>query len=194
MPFLSPLLVGNSNDTRQAMGIILPFSLGRIFSYSSIAVIAYLSSSLVKQVFDNNGLFSVILGVSTASMGIFLLYKSFTSPVSCGHTAPLLKKQKLNTIGFFAIGATMSVNPCAPIMTLLAVAVNSSTVYNAAALGLFFGMGAVIFSIIFYGLIVSKVIRGLMAQASSYKIYIERLAAVLLILVGVLVLNGVLIL
>lgn len=194
MPFLSPLLISNSNDTKQALGIILPFSLGRIFSYTLLAIIAYLSSFWVKQILDDNSLFSIILGVSTISMGLFLFYKSFKAVSSCGHTTPLIKKPKLNKLGFFTIGATMSVNPCAPIMALLAVAVNSSTVYNAAALGVSFGVGAVIFSIIFYGFIVSKVIKGLMVQFSSYKVWIERFAALLLIMVGVLVLNGVLIL
>lgn len=194
MPFLSPLLISNSNDTKQALGIILPFSLGRIFSYTLLAIIAYLSSFWVKQVLDDNSLFSIILGVSTISIGLFLFYKSFKTANSCGHTTPLVKKQKLNKLSFFTIGATMSVNPCAPIMALLAVAVNSSTIYNAAALGLFFGAGAVIFSILFYGFIVSKMIKGLMVQFSSYKIWIERFAALLLIIVGVLVLNGVLIL
>ena len=194
MPFLSPLLVGNSNNTKQALGIIIPFSLGRIFSYTLIAMVSYLSSSLVKQILDDNSLFSVILGISTISMGVYLLYKSLTSPISCGNTIPLLKKPKLNKIGFFIIGATMSINPCAPIMALIGIAVNSSTIYSAASLGLFFGMGAVIFSIIFYGFIVSTMIKGLMAQFSSYKLHIERIAALLLVIVGVLVLNGVLIL
>ncbi len=194
MPFLSPLLISNSNDTKQALGIILPFSLGRIFSYTLISIIAYLSSFWIKQVLDDNSLFSIILGISTISMGLFLFYKSFKLQSSCGHTTPLIKKPKLNKIGFFAIGATMSVNPCAPIMALIGVAVNSSTVYNAVALGLFFGVGAVIFSIIFYGFIVSTMIKGFMAQFSSYKLHIERLAAILLIIVGILVLNGVLVL
>ena len=194
MPFLSPLLVSNSNNTKQAMGIILPFSLGRILSYTIIAIIAYISSFWVKQILDDNSLFTIILGISTISVGIFLIYKSFKAPISCGQSTSIVKKPKLNKIGFFTIGATMSVNPCAPIMALLAVAVNSSNIYNAAALGLFFGIGAVIFSIIFYGFILSKVIKGLMVQFSSYKLFIERLAAVLLILVGLLVLNGILIL
>ncbi|WP_415398234.1 sulfite exporter TauE/SafE family protein [Sulfurimonas sp. CS5] len=194
MPFLSPLLVSNSTNTKQALGIILPFSLGRIFSYTLIAIVAYLSSVWVKQMLNDNQVFSVILGVSTISMGIYLLYKSFKPTGSCGHSAPLIKKPKLNKLGFFTIGATMSINPCAPIMALLAVAANSSSIYNSIGLGLFFGLGAVIFSIIFYGFILSKLIKGLMMQFSSYKLIIERIAALLLVTVGILVLNGVLIL
>ena len=194
MPFLSPLLVSNSNSTKKALGIILPFSLGRIFSYTFLAVIAYLSSAWVKQILDNNTLFSIILGVSTISMGIYLLYKSYNPSKSCSQPTPLVKKQKLNKIGFFTIGATMSINPCAPILALLAVAVNSSNLFNAIGSGIFFGLGAVIFSIIFYGFIVSKLIKGLMVEFSSYKLLIERVAALLLMIVGVLVLNGILIL
>jgi sulfite exporter TauE/SafE len=194
MPFLSPLLVGNSNDTKQALGVILPFSLGRIFSYTILAMVAYLSSFWVKQMLDDNRLFGMILGISTIAMGLFLFYKSLKSVSACGHAAPMVKKPKLNRLGFFAIGATMSVNPCVPIMALLAVAVNSSTLYGAAFSGLFFGIGAVLFSILFYGFIVSKVIKGLMFQFSAYKIWIERFASLLLIVVGILVLNGVIIL
>jgi sulfite exporter TauE/SafE len=194
MPFLSPILISNSNNTKQSLGIIIPFSLGRIFSYTIIAIVAYLSSAWVKQMLNDNHIFSIILGISTISMGIYLLYKSFHSDNSCGHTTPLIKKPKLNKLGFFIVGATMSINPCAPIMALLAVAANSSSIYNSIGLGLFFGVGAVIFSIIFYGFILSKVVKGLMVQFSSYKLIIEKIAALLLVTVGILVLNGVLVL
>ncbi len=194
MPFLSPLLVSNSSNTKQALEIILPFSLGRIFSYTLIAIVAYLSSAWVKQMLDDNQIFSLILGLSTILMGIYLFYKSYNPNATCSHSTPLIKQPKLNKFGFFTIGATMSVNPCAPIMALLAVAANSSSIYNSIGLGLFFGLGAVIFSIIFYGFILSKLIRGLMVQFSFYKLVIERIAALLLVTVGVLVLNGVLVL
>ncbi|DAB28409.1 MAG: hypothetical protein A2513_04215 [Sulfurimonas sp. RIFOXYD12_FULL_33_39] len=192
MPFLTPLLVNNSNGTKEALHVILPFSLGRIVSYTFLAVVAYLSSSWVKQILDDNSLFGLILGTSTVGMGLFLLYKSFKPTYSCGHATPIIKKPKLNKFGFFTIGATMSINPCAPIMALLGVAANSSNIYNTIGLGLFFGLGAVMFSILFYGFIVSKFIKGMMIQFSSYKLHIERVAALLLIAVGLLVFNGIL--
>lgn len=194
MPFLSPILVSHSNNTREALGIIVPFSLGRIFSYILIAIVAFLSSALVKKMLDDNHFFNLVLGMSTIFMGAYLLYKSFNSLKACARTTPLIKNTRLNALGLFAIGATMSLNPCAPIMTLLAVAANSSNVYSSIGFGLFFGIGAVIFSILFYGFIVSKVIKGLIAQFSSYKLVIERIAALLLMIVGASILNGILIL
>lgn len=194
MPFLSPLLVGNSSSTREALLIILPFNMGRIFSYTSIAIVAYLSSVWVKEMLHDNQIFSTILGLSTITMGCFMLYKSFKMQHSCSASKPLVQKSNLNKFGFFTIGATMSINPCAPIMTLLAVAANSSSIYNSIGFGIFFGLGAVLFSTIFYGFIVSTFIKGLLLQFSRYKAIIEKTAALLLIIVGLFVLNGMVIL
>ena len=194
MPFLSPLLVGNSSSTREALLIILPFSMGRIFSYTLVSIFAYLSSVWVKEMLDNNQVFSIILGLSTIIIGCHMLYKSFKAQHPCSMSKPLVQKSNLNKFGFFTIGATMSINPCAPVMTLLAVAANSSSIYSSIGFGLFFGLGAVLFSIIFYGFIVSTFIKGLLLQFSCYKAIIEKIAAILLIIVGLFVLNGMIIL
>lgn len=194
MPFLSPLLVSNSSNTKEALLVILPFNMGRIFSYTSIAIVAYLSSVWVKEMLNDNRIFNIVLGLSTITMGCYMLYKSFKMQHSCSASKPLVKKPNLNKFGFFTIGATMSVNPCAPIMTLLAVAANSSSIYNSIGFGLFFGLGAVFFSTIFYGFIVSTFIKGLLLQFARYKATIEKTAALLLIIVGLFVLNDMLIL
>ena len=190
MPLLSPLLINNSNNTKESLNIILPFSLGRVFSYTIIAMIAYISSMSLKQILNNNELSSMILGISTISIGVYLFLKTFKTNISCNSHATLVKKLTLNKLGFFTIGATMSINPCAPIMALVGVAVNSNSIYESIALGLFFGFGAVLFSILFYGFILSTLIRGLLREFSSYKKLVEQIAAILLIIVGILVLNG----
>ena len=194
MPFLSPLLISNSNSIRQSLRIILPFSIGRIISYIILAIFAYMSSTLVKEALNDNRIFTMILGTSTTSMGLFLFYQSLKSNTNCKPTVPFIKKSNVSKIGIFLIGITISINPCAPIMMLLAVSVNSTNIANAIGLGLSFGLGAIFFSIVFYGFIVSKVIKGLMVQFSSYKVWVERFAALLLIIVGALVLNGSLVL
>lgn len=190
MPLVSPLLISNSSNTKEALGVILPFSIGRIFSYTLLAIIAYLSSAWVKEMLNNNQLFNIVLGYTTVIMGIYMFYKSFYQENKCASSMPIVKKSHLSKFGFFTIGATMAVNPCAPILALLAVAANSSSLSNSIGFGLFFGLGAVLFSIIFYAFIVSTLIKGLMLQFSHYKKIIERLAALLLISVGVAVVSG----
>ncbi len=53
MPFLTPLLFSGSNSTKEALGVILPFSFGRVFSYTILSIIAYLSSFWLKKVLDD---------------------------------------------------------------------------------------------------------------------------------------------
>ncbi|MFK5881251.1 MAG: sulfite exporter TauE/SafE family protein [Sulfurospirillum sp.] len=188
MPFLTPLLISNSNSTKEALGVILPFSFGRVFSYTILAVIAYLSSSWVKKILDDTLVSNTLLGTVTMIMGAYLFYKSFANKDSC--VTPFnAKKKKTNKIGFFTIGAMMSLNPCAPILTLLAVAMNSNAIYDAVGVGIFFGIGAVLFSILFYGFIFSKFIRGVLVQFAKYKLWVERFTALFLVVLGLSILN-----
>ncbi len=189
MPFLTPLLISNSNSTKEALGVILPFSFGRVFSYTILSVIAYLSSFWVKKVLDDTLISNALLGGATVIMGVFILYKSFTTPASCPTQKFSKVKAKTSKIGFFTIGASMSLNPCAPILALLAVAVNSKAIYDAIGVGIFFGIGAVAFSILFYGFIFSKIIRGVLVQFASYKLLLERLTALFLVVLGLITLS-----
>lgn len=189
MPFLTPLLISNSNSTKEAMGVILPFSFGRVFSYTFLAVIAYLSSFWVKKILDDNVITDTFLGATTVIMGIYLFYRSFVSLNSCSSNLHKIKNTKTSKIGFFTIGATMSLNPCAPILALLAVAINSKALHDAIGIGIFFGIGAVLFSIFFYGFIFSKFIRGILVQFVAYKPWIERFTAAFLVVLGLTILN-----
>ncbi|MCF6172907.1 MAG: sulfite exporter TauE/SafE family protein [Campylobacteraceae bacterium] len=187
MPFLTPLLISNSNSTKEALGVILPFSFGRVFSYTILSTIAYLSSFWVKRILDDTVVSNTLLGSATIIMGIFILYKSFTVVKSC--SAQRFSTKKTNKIGFFTLGATISLNPCAPVLALLAVAVNSKAIYNAIGIGIFFGAGAVLFSILFYGFVFSKIIRGVLVQFSMYKLWVERLTALFLVVLGITILD-----
>jgi sulfite exporter TauE/SafE len=189
MPFLTPLLISNSNSTKEALGVILPFSFGRVFSYTILSVIAYLSSFWVKKVLNDTAVSNTLLGSATIIMGIYILYKSFSTTTSCSTQKFSRRDTKANRIGFFTMGASMSLNPCAPILALLAVAVNSKAIYEAVGVGLFFGVGAVLFSILFYGFVFSKIIRGVLAQFATYKLWVERLTALFLVILGITILN-----
>ena len=188
MPFLTPLLFGNSNSTKEALGVIIPFSFGRVFSYTLLALVAYLSSFWVKTILNDTQVSNTILGVVTIGMGCFIFYKSFKNSHTCKTKKAFLKDK--NRWGFFAIGATMAINPCAPILALVGVAINNKTVLSSIFSGLSFGLGAVLFSILFYGLIFSKIIRGVMSQFALYKLWIERVMALFLVVLGVEVIMG----
>lgn len=187
MPFLTPLLFSSSNSTKEALWVILPFSFGRVFSYTILSIIAYLSSFWLKKVLDDTTVSNFLLGFTTIFMGFYIFYKSYSKNDSCKSKKGFFKDS--NRLGFFTMGATMSLNPCAPIMALLGFSINAAALHVAIFEGLFFGLGAVIFSILFYGFVFSKLVRGLLSQFLPYKVWIERVSAIFLIILGIAVFN-----
>lgn len=184
LPFLAPLLVRNSASLRETFGVVLPFSMGRVAGYSALAAGAFYSAEGIRTLLKSPEISQAILGGSTILLAVYLLAGGFGKKRSCGGNVT-------SRGGYFVIGAAMALNPCAPVMTLIGFAVNTSHPLGALAMGLVFGLGAVAFSILFYGFLIGRITGGVMEQFTRYKRGIERTAAVLLLLLGVLVFNGV---
>ncbi len=191
MPFLTPLLVNNSGSFKESMYVMIPFSIGRIFTYTVIAILATAGAATIKELLKNNTAVSYALGTVTVFIGLYMLINIFSKRrKSCSVHKPVEEKSNISSIGFFSIGATVSINLCAPVVTLVTVAANSSGYYSSVGLGLSFGIGAVLFSFLFYGFFMSHLIRGLLEQFLNYKKPIEVVASLFLIVVGLLVLSG----
>lgn len=191
MPFLTPLLVTNAESVRESMTVILPFSLGRIFSYTVTSVLALSGAGFVKAVLDDNALFQGILGTVTLVMGLFMLYRVFYNKRrACASNPAIPKRRTQSLLGLFGIGALVSINPCAPVLTLVALSANSGSFANAVGMGVAFGLGAVLVPFLFYGFFLSTVVRGLLTEFKRYTKGIEITAALLLTVVGILIVNG----
>ena len=190
MPFLTPLLMTHSKNMKQATQIVLPFSLGRIFSYTLIAMAASMSSAFVKNILDDNTLFQLLLGTVTMFMGIFLLLRILGNRAKHCHASPCHSQNVKGTLGIFGIGVLVSLNPCAPIVTLIALSANTTVWSSAACYGLSFGLGAVLVPFILYTFIVGTIVQGLIEQFRKYVKWIEVFAAGLLIVTGIMVFAG----
>ena len=192
MPFLSPILINNSNNVRESLSVMLPFSLGRIFSYTIIAMLSLSGAAFVKAILGDTKDFQIVLGGFTMLMGLFMLYSSLNKHnKSCSsNNATLLSKLSTSKAGLFGIGILISISPCSAIMTLVAFSANSVSFSNAASMGISFGLGAVLVPFLFYGFFLSTLIRGLLIEFKSYAKAIEITASLLLVTVGILVLNS----
>jgi len=189
MPFLSPILLANSRSIRHAMGVVLPFSIGRVISYVLMAMLASISMLQVKNIIDNPVISQTILGSATMIIAIVMFYRSYKESAShCSSSTS--KTSKTSIISYFTMGLAISLNPCAPIMTLIATAANSSSIDNAAFMGFSFGLGAIAASLLFYGFLISSIAREIIEQFRHYKRVIERIAALLLAMVAVSVFKG----
>lgn len=190
MPFLTPLLVSNSKNFKTASKVVLSFSFGRIFMYTIISIISFSSSSLIKSILKDTTSFQIILGISTITMSFYLFYKIFNVKKENCSTNSLFKYKPKNSFGYFAIGSLVSINPCIPVLTLVTFSIGASTFLEAILYGLFFGFGAVIVPYVFYTLIVSNIVRGLIEPFKEYKKHIEIFAAFMLFITGFLVIFG----
>lgn len=195
MPFLSPILVQRSDTLKRSVEVVLPFSLGRIFSYTMISAAALGSASVIKAVLNDNAIFQLILGIFTMMMGLLMLYGIFRkNKKSCASAPPLPSTAGIGKFGLFGIGAMVAFNPCAPVLTLVALAANSKTLLDALGLGLSFGIGAALIPFLFYGFFLSRIIGGLLREFRAYAKMIHIAASLFLFITGVLILNGHLIL
>lgn len=187
MPFLTPLLIANSSSLRGAMSVMVPFSLGRITSYMIIAVVASYSSILIKNILNDTAIFQFLLGGITMSIAVIIVLNSYKKNSSC---CSIKNSPNKSLFGCYFIGASISFNLCLPVMTLIAASANTTSTLEAILYGLWFGFGAVIASFVIFGLIFYKISKKLIAEFSKYKKLIERVAAVMLFLVGLMTING----
>lgn len=189
MPFLTPLLVNNSKNFVEANKIVLPFTLGRIVSYISIAVIASSSTFLAKALINDTKTTQIVLGSFIILMSFYLLYRVYTNSCKCTSNSHLNHKPT-SSIGSFFIGTLISLNPCVPVLSLVSFSASRSDVFEGFFYGLSFGIGAVITPYIFYTLLVSNILRGFIEAFKKYSKTIELLSISFLFLVGCLILSG----
>jgi cytochrome c biogenesis protein CcdA len=188
MPFLTPLLVTNSGSIASANKVVIPFSLGRVTSYIFISMFASYSAIFTKTIIKDTQTFQILLGLFTISMSLYLFYKIFNKNSSCGSS-----NVKVKTKGSFAIfimGLLISLNPCVPVLTLISFSTNTTTLSEGFLYGLFFGFGAVITPYVFYTLLVSNIVSGLIEAFKKYSKIIELSSIAFLFLVGCLILLG----
>jgi thiol:disulfide interchange protein DsbD len=188
MPFLSPLLLAHTGGRWGALQVVSVFSLGRVVSYSLMAVAASFAAMGVKSLLDDPALSQSLVGGSTVFVGALILYRSFRPQSCCGGAE---RGSGAGNLGYFAMGFAITLNPCAPVLSLVTLATGSVNAADALAMGLSFGIGAVSASWLLFGLFMSPVAKEAVTQLSRYKSAIERVAALLLIAVGIAAINGV---
>lgn len=190
MPFLAPLLLSNSKNFKESFRIVFPFSLGRIFTYMIIAIVASSSSVFIKSILNDNEIFQVILGLFTIFIGLVVLFGALKNKSNCKSGFHTDASKSKGIFSLFIIGALVSLNPCAPILTLIALSSTTAIVSSAAFYGVSFGLGAVLVPFIFYTFFVGNIFRGIVEQFKSYTKHIQVFASFLLIFVGVMVISG----
>jgi sulfite exporter TauE/SafE len=190
LPYLGPVLLASDGGIRHSWRTLLPFSLGRLTTYASLATAAGMAGQYLGKA-TAGGEVRWLLGTAAVLVGLALLLRSSTrGACNSGSEASIVRLERGRTQkalmpgGLFLMGAGMALSPCAPLGTVLFSAAATASAGHGLALGLGFGLGAITIPSLFYGVGIAYLGSRLRERLQQWLPGIERLSALLLILVG----------
>jgi sulfite exporter TauE/SafE len=193
MPFLGPVFLASDGGIKKSWKIILPLSLGRLTAYSAFGATVGMAGHYVKDSITIDSV-RIVVGCAVLMMGLALLLRK--SDKVCASTAaqgvPLHRMDKkrnspqmLMPGGLFLMGIGMALSPCAPLGLVLFSASMTGSASGGLLLGLSFGLGAIVIPAIAYGVGMAYMGARLREQLQDWRPRIERVSALLLVVVGI---------
>lgn len=190
-PFLAPVFLASDGGMKQSWRILLPLSLGRLVAYSSMGAAAGAFGYYVKGATTTPPL-HLLVGSAVLLMGISLLLRKPADTCAGGTagSAPLRRmdlpaRRTMMPGGLFLMGVAMTLSPCAPLGLVMFSAAMSGGAGAGAALGLSFGMGAIVVPSLVFGTVVAYMSTRLRERLQEWRPRVERLSALLLVVVGI---------
>lgn len=134
LPFMGTWILGRGGSQLQALRDTALFVSGRIVAYSLLGAIAGSAGAWLAQAL-RGGTGNLVIGLTSIAAGIWLLRSGKTNAPcgiarGAGSTPPLL------------MGFSLSLTPCAPLASLLAVCAAAGSARTGMANGVAFGLGA----------------------------------------------------
>jgi cytochrome c biogenesis protein CcdA len=176
LPFMGTWVLGRGGSQTQALYDTAMFVAGRILAYTLLGAIAggagvWLSEAM------NGGTGNAVIGLTSIAAGVWLLRgEKPHSPCGtvrrAGSTPPLL------------MGFSLSLTPCAPLASLLAVCASAGSVKLGMTNGMMFGLGAALTPLLILLPLISLLGKNLRDNREWITRWIRWGAAAVLILLG----------
>lgn len=189
LPFLGPVFLASDGGVRRSWTILLPLSLGRLTAYGGLGLAAGWAGRIAVTE-TGDATIRLVVGCAALVVGIALMLRrrSACGAAPSGDGAPLTRidsrGKALMPGGLYLMGIGMALSPCAPLgLILLAAALAAQPLYGMA-LGLAFGLGAIVVPSVAYGLGFAWFGSRLREQLGAWRPRLEWLAAGLMIATG----------
>ncbi|GAB4299331.1 MAG: hypothetical protein Kow0096_18620 [Thiohalomonadaceae bacterium] len=196
LPYLGPVFL--AQERFGAWRTVLPFSFGRLVSYSTLGAVAgglgHMATSWLE-----DGWAAMLLGTVTVFVGLVLWYRAGRN-VQCPAKRTTNNEQPLHFhsrpgrrplgMGLFGMGAAMALNPCVPLGTVLVAAAAGASAVQGMWLGFGFGVGAVLFPSIVFGVVMAHFGAQIRNHLAGWHTNIERGAAMMLMVLGMVTAAG----
>ena len=133
LPFMGTWVLGRGGSHLQALRDTALFVTGRILAYTVLGALAAVAGSWLTKMI-HGGVGNMVIGFASMIAGVWLLRTTtFHAPCgvarSAGSAPPLL------------LGFSLSLTPCAPLASLLAVCAAAGSITSGMANGVAFGFG-----------------------------------------------------
>lgn len=176
LPFMGTWVLGRGGTQRQALRDTALFVSGRIIAYSLLGAIAAGAGTWLAQVM-RGGSGNFVIGAASIAAGAWLLrpvkaHAPCSAARSSGGTPPLL------------LGFSLSLTPCAPLASLLAVCAAAGSVRLGMANGVAFGLGAALTPLLILLPLINLLGKNLRENRAWITRWIRWGAAVVLIVLG----------
>ncbi|MEW6645629.1 MAG: sulfite exporter TauE/SafE family protein [Pseudomonadota bacterium] len=196
LPYLGPVFL--AQERLGAWRTVLPFSFGRLVSYSTLGAVAgglgHMATSWLE-----DGWAAMLLGTATVFVGLVLWYRAGRN-TRCPAKRASNNEQQLHFytrsgrrplgMGLFGMGAAMALNPCVPLGTVLVAAAAGASAVQGVWLGFGFGVGAVLIPSIVFGVVMAHFGAQIRSHLAGWHKNIERGAAMMLMVLGMVTAAG----
>lgn len=193
LPTLGAVFIACDNGGwRRSWRIVLPLSLGRLTAYAVLGGAAGWAGQALRGDASAEHL-NQLVGLAALLLGAAVLLGRKTAcnmrrqPDHATRPVTFVRRpaRPLLTGGLYLTGIGMALTPCAPLGAVLFSAATRGDALGGALLGLGFGVGAIVVPALVYGFGMAWLGDRLRSRLGEALPLIERVAAALLILIGV---------
>jgi cytochrome c-type biogenesis protein len=189
LPFMGTWALGRASGRAEAFLHTGIFLAGRVTTYTLLAALAGAVGVGLAQALGGS-LGNATIGGASIVAGLWLLRRPLAA---CGGVSPRLTFQNAQPIQFqkkrdslppLFLGAALSLTPCTPLASLLALAANAGSAAHGAGFGLAFGLGAAMTPIILLVPLAGRLGREIKSGRAWLARWLTWAAAAVLILLG----------
>jgi cytochrome c-type biogenesis protein len=189
LPFMGTWALGRASGRAEAFLHTGVFLAGRVVTYTLLAALAgALGMGLAKSLGGAWG--NALIGVASIAAGLWLLARPVGKACATKAPAPapsivrFHRSRHRDTLPPLFLGAALSLTPCTPLASLLALAAHAGSAPQGAAYGLAFGLGAAMTPILVLVPLAGRMGRELKSGRAWLGRWLTYAAAAVLILLG----------
>ena len=189
LPFMGTWALGRASGRGEAFLHTGVFLAGRVLTYTLLAALAgAIGVGLAKALGGSLG--NAVIGGASILAGLWLLRRPLSScsgvssRLTFSQAQPIRFQRKRDSLPPLFLGAALSLTPCVPLASLLALAANAGSATQGAGFGLAFGLGAAMTPIIVLVPLAGRLGRELKSGRAWLARWLTWAAAAVLILLG----------